>query len=72
MKKVKLSINGMHCASCSANVERSLKTVKGVKNVSISLMLKKGNVEMEDNVSEEDLKKAVARAGYAVNSTEKV
>lgn len=72
MKKYKLSINGMHCASCSANVERSLKTVKGVKNVSVSLMLKKGTVEIDDSVSEEDLKKAVSRAGYSVTGIEKV
>ena len=70
MKKVKLTIEGMHCASCASNIERSLKKVPGVKEVSVSLMLNKGNVEAEDSVSEEELKKAVARVGYKVSKVE--
>ncbi|PIN95095.1 heavy metal transport/detoxification protein [Candidatus Pacearchaeota archaeon CG10_big_fil_rev_8_21_14_0_10_30_48] len=66
MKKVKLTIQGMHCASCASNIERSLKKVSGVKNVSVSLMTNKSIVEVEDNVSEESLKQAVARTGYKV------
>jgi len=66
MKKIKLTIEGMHCASCASNIERSLKKVSGVKEVSVTLMLNKGTVEAEDSVSEEEIKKAVARAGYKV------
>lgn len=66
MKKLKLSIEGMHCASCASNIQRSLKKVKGVKEASVTLMLKKGTVEAEDFVSEEEIKRAVARAGYKV------
>ena len=66
MKKIKITIDGMHCSSCANNVEKSLKKVPGVKEVSVSLMLKKGSVEYDDNekISEEEIKKAVARAGY--------
>jgi len=64
MKKLKLSIEGMHCASCASNIEKSLKKVAGVKEVSVSLMLKKGTVQAEDSVSEDEIKKAVSRAGY--------
>ena len=64
MKKLKITISGMHCASCAGNIERSLKKVRGVKNVSVSLMTNKSIVEVEDNVSEEALKQAVARTGY--------
>lgn len=64
MKKAKIEIMGMHCASCASNIERSLKKTLGVKSASVSLLLKKGTAEIEDKVSEEDLKKAVARAGY--------
>jgi len=66
MKKLKLFIEGMHCASCAGNIEKSLKKINGVKEASISLMLKKGTVEAEDFVSGDDIKKAVARAGYKV------
>ena len=63
MRKIKLSIQGMHCASCVSNVERSLKKVDGVQSCTVSLMTNKGIVECDDKVSEEDMKKAVARAG---------
>ena len=64
MKKVKLSISGMHCASCAGNIERSLKKISGVKEVRVSAITNKAFVEIEGKVSEEDMKKAVARAGY--------
>lgn len=70
MKKIKMTIEGMHCASCASNIERSLKKVPGVKEANVTLMLKKGTVETEDSVSEVDLKKAVARAGYKVVKVE--
>ena len=66
MKKLKLVIEGMHCSSCAGNIERSLKKVAGVKDATVSLMLKKGTVECEDNVSDDEIKKAVVRAGYKV------
>lgn len=59
-----MSITGMHCASCAANIEKSLKKVTGVKNASVSLLFKKGTVEAEESVKEEELKAAVKRVGY--------
>ncbi len=70
MKKLKLTIEGMHCASCAGNIEKSLKKVSGVKEVSVSLMLRKGTIEAEDSVKVEDLKKAVAKVGYKVVKVE--
>ena len=70
MKKIKLTIEGMHCASCASNIERSLKKVPAIKSASISLMLKKGTVEVDGDVSEEELKKAVSRAGYKLTKIE--
>lgn len=66
MKKIKLTIEGMHCASCAANIERALKKVKGVKEVSASVMTKKCFIEAEDSIGEDEIKKAVSRAGYNV------
>lgn len=66
MKKLKISISGMHCASCANNVERSLRKVHGVKNASVSLMTNKGIIEVEDQVSEETIKQAITRTGYKV------
>ena len=69
MKK-KILIEGMHCASCSSNIERSLKKIPGVKEVLISLITKKAVVETDEEVSDEELKKAVTRAGYKIISIE--
>ena len=66
MKKIKLYISGMHCASCASNIERGLKKVKGVKEVSVSAITNKAFVSIEDSVKEEDMKKAVAKVGYKV------
>jgi len=64
MKKATIMINGMHCASCASNIEKSLKKVPGVKNASVSLLFKKGTAEMDDSVTENQLKDAVKRTGY--------
>jgi P-type Cu+ transporter len=66
MKKIKLTIEGMHCASCSANVEKSLKKINGVKEANVNIMTKKGIVESEFKISIEDIEKAVSKAGYKV------
>ena len=64
MKK-KLTIEGMHCASCAANIEKSLKKINGVTDVNISVMTKKGFIEVDEKITDEELKKAVSRAGSA-------
>lgn len=66
MKKVKLSISGIHCGSCAGNIERSLKKVPGVKEVSVSAVTNKAFVEADEKTTEEEMKKAVSRAGYKV------
>jgi copper chaperone CopZ len=66
MKKIKMTISGMHCGSCAGNIERSLKKVSGVKEVSVSAVTNKAFVEVEDDSSEEEMKKAISKAGYKV------
>jgi len=66
MKKIKLSISGMHCGSCAGNIERALKKVSGIENVTVSAVTNKAFVEVDEKTSEEDMKKAVTRAGYKV------
>ncbi|HEA46545.1 MAG TPA: copper-translocating P-type ATPase [Candidatus Pacearchaeota archaeon] len=63
MKKVTISIQGMSCASCAKNIERSLKEIKGVKEANVSIMTNKALVEIDDSVKEEELKNAVSRIG---------
>jgi len=70
MKKIKLTIEGMHCASCAANIERAVGKVKGVKDVTVSLMTNKAFVEMEEDTSREEIKKAVEKVGYKLAGIE--
>lgn len=71
MKKIKLRIEGMHCASCAANIEKSLKKISGISEAAISLMTKKGVIEAEKEISDDELKTAVARAGYKLVGIER-
>ena len=64
MKKIKITLDGMHCASCANNVEKSIKKLSGISNVSVSLMTKKAIVECDDKVTHEELKKAIEKTGY--------
>jgi copper chaperone CopZ len=66
MKKIKLTISGMHCAGCSSNIERALTKTKGIKSVSISLMTNKAIIEADDNFNPEETKKIISKLGYNV------
>ncbi len=68
MKKAIIIIQGVHCASCAGNIERSVSKIAGVKSVKVNVIARKGFVECEDNVKEEDLAEAVKRTGYKVQS----
>jgi len=69
MKK-KIIVDGMHCASCASNIEKSLKKVPGVESVAVSMMTRKAIVECGEEVKNEDLEHAVKRAGYKAVSIE--
>ena len=63
MKKVKIEIEGMSCASCAAHVEKELNKLK-VRKVNVNAVMKSAYLEADDSVNEENLKKAVMNAGY--------
>ena len=69
-KKVKMTISGMHCASCASNVERAVKKINGINSVSVSVMTNKAVIEADDNVKPEEIKKAVESVGYKVVKVE--
>lgn len=64
-RRINLSIGGMHCASCAAIIERALKKVPGVKEVSVNFAAEKASVLHNPiSVKSDDLLEAVRRAGY--------
>ena len=63
IKKLKIDIEGMHCASCQLNITKSLKKVKNVKNADVQLLSKKAYVDYEGDIDENELRKAVEKVG---------
>ena len=64
MKKT-ISVIGMACASCSANVERKLNSLPGISQASVSLPSRTANVEYNpDAISLEKMKKEINAIGY--------
>lgn len=65
--RIVLNIEGMTCASCVGRVEKVLKKIAGVENVSVNLATEKAVVEGVTGLKTEDLVKAVERAGYGAS-----
>jgi P-type Cu+ transporter len=63
MKKVKLDVEGMHCASCSKILTSELEKI-GAKEISVNPVSGKAFAEVGNDVSIEQLGKAVKDAGF--------
>ena len=60
-----LPVLGMACAGCSANVERKLKAMDGIKSVSVSLPGRTAMVEYDEKiVTPADMKREIDAAGF--------
>ena len=65
MEKKILPVMGMACAGCSANVERKLKAMDGIKSVSVSLPGRTAMVEYDEKiVTPADMKREIDAAGF--------
>lgn len=65
MEKKILPVLGMACAGCSANVERRLKAMDGMKSVAVSLPGRTAMVEYDESkVTPADMKRVVDAAGF--------
>ncbi|MBI5421030.1 MAG: copper-translocating P-type ATPase [Parcubacteria group bacterium] len=63
--KKTFSIKGMHCASCVAVLEGSLKQVEGVVEATVNLATEKATVVYDSTkVTDEKLSSAVSNVGY--------
>jgi copper chaperone len=69
-KSVKIEVSDMHCKKCVDKVEKALKGIDGVKEVSVSLEKKSAEVVLSENatVSTEKLVQVVADAGFSAKS----
>lgn len=65
MKKL-VSIEGMSCGHCVRHVEEALKELEGVVEVVVDLKGKHAVVELNQDLSDEQIKGAIEEAGYDV------
>ncbi len=64
-EKKTFKIEGMSCASCAANVEKSLNKVKGVEKASVNFANKSAQVDYDKNkTNEKELFGSVIKSGY--------
>ncbi len=66
-KVVELQISGMSCQSCVRKIDKALKEVPTVKNVTISLENKLATIEISNQENIAQLVEAVTQLGYRVD-----
>ena len=68
MLKITVGIEGMACGMCEAHVNDAVRQAFSVKTVTSSHTKKQTIIIIENDISEQDLKKVIANAGYDVVS----
>ena len=64
MKKT-IPVIGMACSACSANVERKLRSLEGMNEVSVSLAGRTATVDFDpEKLSLDDMKREISDIGY--------
>lgn len=63
----KFDVTGMTCAACSAHVERAVRGVEGVKEVTVSLLTNSMTVDFSSPATAEKICAAVSAAGYGAS-----
>src|ERR671916_3346276 len=67
VRETSFDVSGMTCASCVGRVEKALRKVPGVLDVSVNLATERARVEYLPGVVEvRDFERAVEGAGYGV------
>jgi copper chaperone len=67
MKEITIKISGMSCEHCVKNVKKALQNIDGVTSVDVKI----GEAVLSldsDSVTMKDIEKAIADAGYSLES----
>lgn len=68
--RLTLTVQGMHCADCALNIERSVRHISGVLDASVNYVTGTAIVNFDPyRVSPERIKRAIERPGYRVGDT---
>jgi len=69
MKKIRVGVNGMTCASCSAAVERTLTSLEGMETAHVNLATETATLSFDENALDlQAIKQAVKRIGYEIST----
>ncbi|MCL1958851.1 MAG: heavy metal translocating P-type ATPase [Spirochaetes bacterium] len=67
-----LSVGGMHCAACSARVEKALRKLEGIESASVNLATEKATVIYDPKTLRlSAIKETIINTGYEVIETSK-
>ena len=71
-RRVEVGVEGMTCASCSAAVERSIRKLPGIAEVSVNLATNRASVSYDPTITKvADIRDAIESAGYIPKDIEK-
>lgn len=72
IKQCMLRVEGMDCDKCAATVKEALESIKGVKEVKVSLENKQALVKFENGVDLKSLTEAVNKKGFKATLKEEI
>ena len=65
MKKINLSLSGMHCSSCAMLIERTLSKTAGVQKATVNFAAEKVLVDFDESITDvQKIIAAIVRGGY--------
>lgn len=68
MTKQKYAVTGMTCSACSSHVEKSVRKLQGMEEVTVNLLTNSMQVSFDKNVCDENkIIEAVEKAGYGAS-----
>ncbi len=71
MKKITLKIDGMHCAACSASLEKALMRKEGISTAMVNISTEMAVLEYDERlIGINDIRTVVEKCGFSVGSNE--
>ncbi len=68
MKKVTLKLSGMHCVSCSMNIDSELEDLTGIISVNTSYPRSETNITYDEKVlAYPTIERTIQQLGYGVD-----
>lgn len=73
IQKMKISVDGMVCSACQSTVKKTIKSLKGVKDVEVSLENRNAFITYYPNfIKPEQIQKAINDKGYTAGKPQEI